>query len=188
MQRRIPVGWRNVVSQPQLTRFEVAGEDVEVRWHGGRDGYRSAEEGVSVVEAGPDAVVLEVDGVRRRLARRGQRRPGRRRLGAGPWRCGGCRGSPTRPTQVAHRQRCSRRCPASVVSIAVEAGAEVAAGQPLLVLEAMKMQHTVAAPHDGVVTEIAVAVGTQVAAGAVLAVVDQARPTSTARPTTKETR
>jgi propionyl-CoA carboxylase alpha chain len=43
----------------------------------------------------------------------------------------------------------------------------------VLVLEAMKMQHTVAAPHDGVVTEIDVAPGAQVAAGSVLAVVTE---------------
>ena len=42
--------------------------------------------------------------------------------------------------------------PGTVVSVLVEKGAEVAAGQAVLVLEAMKMQHTVAAPYDGVVT------------------------------------
>ena len=64
--------------------------------------------------------------------------------------------------------------PGTVVSVTVEVGAEVAAGQPVLVLEAMKMQHTVSAPHAGVVTEIDVAPGAQVAAGEVLAVVEQA--------------
>jgi propionyl-CoA carboxylase alpha chain len=54
--------------------------------------------------------------------------------------------------------------------VAVEDGATVAAGDPVLVLEAMKMQHTINAPSDGVVTDL-VAVGAQVAAGDVLAVV-----------------
>jgi propionyl-CoA carboxylase alpha chain len=63
--------------------------------------------------------------------------------------------------------------PGSVVSIAAAVGDEVSAGQPVLVLEAMKMQHTVSAPHDGVVSEIPVKVGEQVAAGAVLAVVQE---------------
>ncbi|MGN6469646.1 MAG: acetyl-CoA carboxylase biotin carboxyl carrier protein subunit, partial [Rhizobiaceae bacterium] len=40
-------------------------------------------------------------------------------------------------------------------------------GQPLLVLEAMKMEHTIAAPHDGIVAEIA-AEGGQVTDGTVL--------------------
>jgi propionyl-CoA carboxylase alpha chain len=63
--------------------------------------------------------------------------------------------------------------PGAVVSVAVEPGAQVAAGQPVLVLEAMKMQHTISAPHAGTVTEIDVAPGSQVAAGDVLAVVEE---------------
>jgi propionyl-CoA carboxylase alpha chain len=49
----------------------------------------------------------------------------------------------------------------------------VAAGDPVLVLEAMKMQHTVSAPHPGTITEIDVQPGTQVAAGEILAVVEE---------------
>ena len=49
--------------------------------------------------------------------------------------------------------------PGTVVRVAVEPGADVSTGQAVLVLEAMKMQHTVSAPHDGVVAEIAVAAG-----------------------------
>ncbi len=60
--------------------------------------------------------------------------------------------------------------PGTVIGVPVEDGAEVTAGQPVLVLEAMKMQHTINAPTDGVVTDL-VAVGQQVAAGDVLAVV-----------------
>ncbi|RYJ02578.1 MAG: biotin/lipoyl-binding protein, partial [Actinomycetales bacterium] len=63
--------------------------------------------------------------------------------------------------------------PGTVVSVAVEAGQQVEAGQPVLVLEAMKMQHTVSAPHAGTVTEIDVKPGAQVAAGEVLAVVEE---------------
>jgi biotin carboxyl carrier protein len=44
------------------------------------------------------------------------------------------------------------------------------------VLEAMKMEHTVAAPVDGVVAEIAVAPGDQVDTGQVLAVVEEPGP------------
>jgi propionyl-CoA carboxylase alpha chain len=61
--------------------------------------------------------------------------------------------------------------PGSVVSVAVGQGDQVRVGQPVLVLEAMKMQHTVTAPHDGTVTELLVSEGQQVASGAVLAVV-----------------
>ena len=61
--------------------------------------------------------------------------------------------------------------PGTVVAVKVAAGAEVAAGDVVLVLEAMKMQHTVTAPHDGTVAEINVEPGSQVASGEVLAVV-----------------
>jgi propionyl-CoA carboxylase alpha chain len=51
-------------------------------------------------------------------------------------------------------------------------GAVVTAGEPLLVLEAMKMEQTVAAPAAGVVAELRAKAGEQVAAGQVLAVVE----------------
>ena len=63
--------------------------------------------------------------------------------------------------------------PGTVVRVAVEAGQRVEAGETVLVLEAMKMQHTVTAPQAGVVTEIDVRPGAQVAAGEVLAVVSE---------------
>ena len=62
--------------------------------------------------------------------------------------------------------------PGSVIAVRAEAGQSVRAGDAVLVLEAMKMQHTIVAPHDGVVTDLPVAVGTQVTAGDVLAVVE----------------
>jgi propionyl-CoA carboxylase alpha chain len=61
--------------------------------------------------------------------------------------------------------------PGTVTRVDVVPGDAVAAGQSVLVLEAMKMQHTVTAPHGGEVTGVAVGVGSHVAAGAVLAVV-----------------
>ena len=58
--------------------------------------------------------------------------------------------------------------PGRVVKIAVQAGQRVGQNQPLVVLEAMKMEHVVEAPHAGVVTELCVEVGDQVASGAQL--------------------
>jgi propionyl-CoA carboxylase alpha chain len=57
------------------------------------------------------------------------------------------------------------------VRVAAGEGDAVAAGTPIVVLEAMKMEHTVRAPADGVVTSILVTQGQQVDSGAVLAVV-----------------
>jgi pyruvate carboxylase len=58
--------------------------------------------------------------------------------------------------------------PGAVVSVAVAAGDEVAAGQKLLSLEAMKMETTLYAERAGKVAEVAVKAGTQVDAGDLL--------------------
>ena len=55
--------------------------------------------------------------------------------------------------------------PGKVVSFAVKAGDRVSQGQPLAVMEAMKMEHTIAAPADGVVQELLYAPGDQVMDG-----------------------
>ena len=108
-------------------------------------------------------------GARRRphdVRRGGHRRRGRRRPPAAtsaltrgaavrrPGRRGGERVSLLAPMPGTRRPRRRRG-----------RAARSTAGQPVLVLEAMKMQHTVSAPHAGVVTEIAVTPGAQVAAG-----------------------
>jgi 3-methylcrotonyl-CoA carboxylase alpha subunit len=58
--------------------------------------------------------------------------------------------------------------PGKVVSFTVKAGDQVKAGQALAVMEAMKMEHTIAAPQDGTVAELLYAPGDQVAEGAEL--------------------
>jgi 3-methylcrotonyl-CoA carboxylase alpha subunit len=58
--------------------------------------------------------------------------------------------------------------PGKVVSYPAKAGERVQRGQPLAVMEAMKMEHTLHAPHDGVVAELLYAPGDQVAEGAAL--------------------
>jgi len=58
--------------------------------------------------------------------------------------------------------------PGKVVSFAVQAGDKVTKGQPLAVMEAMKMEHTIAAPADGTVAELLFAPGDQVTEGAEL--------------------
>jgi propionyl-CoA carboxylase alpha chain len=59
-----------------------------------------------------------------------------------------------------------------VTAVHVAVGDEVSAGQPLLVLEAMKMQHPVVAGTAGVVRSLDVVPGAQVDAGTVLAVIE----------------
>ena len=58
--------------------------------------------------------------------------------------------------------------PGKVVSFSVKAGDKVSKGQALAVMEAMKMEHTIAAPNDGLVVEVLYSPGDQVAEGAEL--------------------
>jgi 3-methylcrotonyl-CoA carboxylase alpha subunit len=58
--------------------------------------------------------------------------------------------------------------PGKVVAILAKAGQAVKKGEPLVIMEAMKMEHTIGAPSDGVVEELLYAVGDQVADGAPL--------------------
>ena len=58
--------------------------------------------------------------------------------------------------------------PGRVIKLFVQAGARVKKGAPLLILEAMKMEHTITAPADGTVKEIHYAAGEQVLEGAEL--------------------
>ncbi|MDD2712842.1 MAG: 3-methylcrotonyl-CoA carboxylase, partial [Simplicispira sp.] len=66
--------------------------------------------------------------------------------------------------------------PGKVVSFAVQAGDAVSKGQALAVMEAMKMEHTIAAPADGVVAELLYAPGDQVTEGAELLKLVAAEP------------
>lgn len=62
--------------------------------------------------------------------------------------------------------------PGQVVSLSVAEGDAVAEGDVLLVLEAMKMEHSIRAPHSGVVSALHFAVGDRVEEGAILAAID----------------
>ncbi len=58
--------------------------------------------------------------------------------------------------------------PGKVVAVLVENGAEVKQGQPVLILEAMKMQNEIKAPQEGKVAHLKVKPGETVEAGSVL--------------------
>jgi propionyl-CoA carboxylase alpha chain len=62
--------------------------------------------------------------------------------------------------------------PGNVIRLGAAVGEKVTAGQPLIWLEAMKMEHTITAPADGVLAELNVNTGQQVEVGAVLARVE----------------
>ena len=185
----LPSGWRNVVSQPQRTAFDGPRGRIEVayRWH--RDGIavvpdeEAAASGdvtspdglgvvLGVVGAAPDHAVLEVSGVRHRfdVARAGDvvwvdSAFGNVVLALVP--------RLPRPTAVSEPGSLVAPMPGNVVRIGADRGERVRSGQPIVVLEAMKMEHQIVAPADGLVAEVRVALGDQVQAGDVLAVMEE---------------
>jgi len=173
----LPSGWRNNPSQSQRIELHDSGGATEVTYRIGRGGTVAAQvdgADVDVVmhEATPASVDLTVDGVRRRCAVsvRGDRVDVDSVNGSSEFRI-----DPRFPDLDAAHSAGSlvAPMPGAVVRVLVETGAAVEAGQPLVVLEAMKMEHTVAAPVSGTVGEIRVHAGQQVEAGAVLVVMTE---------------
>ncbi|MEB8339793.1 acetyl/propionyl/methylcrotonyl-CoA carboxylase subunit alpha [Streptomyces endophyticus] len=163
-------GFRNVPSQPQLRRYrtEPDGTEHEVRYRHTREGLEA--DGVRVVHAAPDRVVLEVGGVRRKyaVATYGDRvHVNGAALAALP--------RFTDPSEQRAPGSLLAPMPGTVVRVAegLTEGAAVTAGQPLIWLEAMKMEHRILAPASGTLTALHAAVGRQVEVGALLAVVQE---------------
>ncbi|WP_405796786.1 acetyl/propionyl/methylcrotonyl-CoA carboxylase subunit alpha [Streptomyces longwoodensis] len=164
-------GWRNLPSQPQVKRYAMAGQEHEVRYRHTRGG--PVADGVQVIHVDASAVVLETDGVRRRfeVARHGDR----------VWVNGtALTALPRFPDPTAQQAPGSLLAPmpGTVVKIAdgLVIGSGVRAGEPLLWLEAMKMQHRISAPVTGTVTAVQVTEGQQVEVGTLLAVVESNQP------------
>ncbi|MFD9979451.1 biotin carboxylase N-terminal domain-containing protein [Streptomyces massasporeus] len=162
-------GWRNVPSQPQTKRYLMAGEEHEARYRHGRAGLEA--DGVRVVHADARLVILDVDGVQRRyeIARHGdQVYVNTTALTT----------LPRFPDPTAQHAPGSLLAPmpGTVVRVAdgLAAGTAVKEGDPLLWLEAMKMQHKITAPVTGTLTDLCVVPGQQVEPGALLAVVKEA--------------
>ncbi|HET8583729.1 MAG TPA: biotin carboxylase N-terminal domain-containing protein [Jatrophihabitans sp.] len=161
----VPSGWRNVPSQPQRIAFEGS----EVTYRLTRDGLETDLD-AALVAAAPDRVVLDVGGVRRAfdVAIDGDDVYVDSPLGPVT-----LRRVPrfVDPAEQVAAGSLLAPMPGSVVRIAVAVGDAVKAGDPVLWLEAMKMQHRISAPADGVVAELPVHEGQQIDVGAVLAVV-----------------
>ncbi|HEV7468511.1 MAG TPA: biotin carboxylase N-terminal domain-containing protein [Pseudonocardia sp.] len=176
----LPSGWRNVGGAPQRTSYTLGERTLEVAYrlnlHGrGLDLRVDGEPiggSVALLSASPDAVELEIDGVRRAYA---VHRTAGWSFVDGPDGSAALAEVPrfADPNAVAHAGSLLAPMPGSVVRVLAEAGAAVTAGQALVVLEAMKMEHTVTAPVDGTVAEVNVGPGDQVDTGQVLAVVEE---------------
>jgi acyl-CoA carboxylase subunit alpha len=171
----LPTGWRNVFSAPQRVTYTAAGQEYAVTYRI-RGGTVSASVNDTSLEAlihaaTPDRVDLEIDATRR--VYRVNQVDAEAFVDAGD-------GSTALaevarfgdPTKLAPAGSLLAPMPGLVLRVLVEPGARVTAGQPLLVLEAMKMEQTVSAPADGVVAELRAKAGEQVSTGQVLAVLE----------------
>jgi propionyl-CoA carboxylase alpha chain len=158
---RFPGGWRNVPSAPQRKRYTVGEREHTVEYRAGK----VEGEDITLVSATPERVVLDVSGLRRAFDV--ARHPGL--VCVGPVAL-----TPVprfaEPGAALAAGSLVAPMPGTVLRVAVAAGDTVAAGDPLVWLEAMKMEHKITAPVDGVVAELPVSAGRQVEVGAVLAV------------------
>ncbi|MCX4098966.1 biotin carboxylase N-terminal domain-containing protein [Nocardia sp. alder85J] len=180
----LPSGWRNLPSDPQRKSYESRTTGVhEVRYRFTRAGIEVAgRDGLAAAEVVPGQVTLLVPG---------DRGPVRRRFEVARYGDAVAVDSPLGPVALRRLPRFTDPAdqvaagsllapmPGTVIRLGAEPGAAVTKGQPLLWLEAMKMEHTIAAPADGVLTELNVTVGQQVEVGAVLAVVQTDDPDTT---------
>ncbi|RCG29451.1 ATP-grasp domain-containing protein [Sphaerisporangium album] len=188
----LPSGWRNVPSQPQRAAFEGPAGRVEIAYRLTRDGLRAEGfEDVRLVSAAPALVVLDVAGVARRFAVARYAGPPREAAHEptsdtaydaahdavyvdSPLGSVRLTALPRLPEPVARVAPGSLLAPmpGTVLRVEVASGARVAAGQPILTLEAMKMEHEIRAPSSGVLSALNATPGLQVEAGAVLAVIE----------------
>jgi biotin carboxyl carrier protein len=172
----IPSGWRNNPSMMQQVRYSHRGEEVMAGYLSRRDGAFSCEVNGQSVEArvircGDGQIEIEIDGLRSTFSVTSE--------GANHWVQ-----SPAgevalvetprfpQPTQGQQAGGYAAPMPGKVVAVNVEAGQAVNAGQVLIVLEAMKMEHRIICSEAGIVKELRVQVGGQVDAGQVMLVID----------------
>ena len=174
--KAIASGWRNLPSQPQFKRYRDAdGNEIEVRYRLTRDCLRA--------EGHPDVGLVASSLHREVLDERGVRHTFRIATyeGDDAVYIDSADGNtvltrlprfPDPQAEKADPGSLLAPMPGAVARVAVHEGEAVTAGQPLLWLEAMKMEHLVAAPTDGVLARLHVRPGQQVTVGAVLAVVE----------------
>ncbi|MGW7454778.1 acetyl/propionyl/methylcrotonyl-CoA carboxylase subunit alpha [Streptomyces sp. NPDC054787] len=166
-------GWRNVRSQPHTRRYTAAdtGAAYEVQ-------YQPVNHpGIRVLAATPTLVTLEVEGIRRlfHVKHNSNKVYVDSALGAHTF-------TPVPrfpdPQDRAEPGSLLAPMPGTVVRVAegLAPGSPVTAGQPLLWLEAMKMEHRILAPASGTLTALHAVTGQQVDFGALLAVVQEETP------------
>ncbi len=172
----LPSGWRNNPNDFQRVAYDTVSGRVDVAYRFDRTGRLAEAQvgsdepaGVEIVSCEPGEVVVDVEGVRRRVEVN--------RVGEQSYvdSSGGSsvlmevERFPAPGSKLAAGSLVAP-LPGTVVKVAVSEGDTVSAGDLLLVIEAMKMEHEVSAPAEGTVSEIRTREGDQVEPGQLLAV------------------
>ena len=183
--RGLPGGWRNSPMPPMRMRFEIAGAEQTLEYRQGLNGHfvftiEGEVRDVLVYESDEGEVDFAVDGVRSSwwVSRRDH-----------VWFVQGPFGAveavelPRFPATAEQAVSGAARAPmpGKVLNIRVNPGDEVQAGDLLLTLEAMKMEHQITAPIDGRIAQLLVTAGEQVANGAILVVLEEPEEQASAR-------
>jgi acetyl/propionyl-CoA carboxylase alpha subunit len=170
----MPSGWRNLASTDQVKAYRgPGGTEQRVRYRFTRAGLvLPGDDGVRLVSATPTRVVLADAADKERaydVCRHEDRVFVDSPLGSVEFTV-----LPrfVDPGSTVAKGSLLAPMPGLVIRVGARAGDRVSAGQPLVWLEAMKMEHTIAAPAHGVLAELRVEAGQQVEVGAVLARVD----------------
>jgi propionyl-CoA carboxylase alpha chain len=173
---RLPSGWRNVPSELQHKAYEVADSGsatvrCDVGYRIGRGGLMvDGRDDIALVSMAPGAVQLDVGGVLWRFEVAAYH--GMTCVDSG---LGAVTLRPVPrfvvPVSDVAAGSLLAPMPGTVSRLGAAVGERVAAGQPLLWLEAMKMEHVISAPAAGIVADLPVAAGQHVEVGSVLAIV-----------------
>ncbi|ORW93060.1 acetyl/propionyl-CoA carboxylase subuit alpha [Mycobacterium sp. IEC1808] len=172
----LPSGWRNLASGYQVKAYRDD-DDTEhhVEYRFTRTGLTLPDHpSVGLISAAADRVVLAADGVELTFAVR-RYGPNLQDVyvdsARGPVHLLALPRFPE-PGSTVEKGSLVAPMPGNVIRVGAAVGDTVAIGQPLIWLEAMKMEHTITAPSDGVLAELNVETGQQVEVGAVLARVE----------------
>jgi len=173
----VPSGWRNNYHSPQWVEYTAGELELRVEYrHVGGDRFTvwlggEARE-LSVVSWDPPYLVVE-DEAHRQRARVVFDRD--RVFVHSPGFDATLHRKPRFPDKslAIPAGGCVAPMPGKVIELRVAEGDTVEAGEVLLIMEAMKMEHTVTAPHEGTVAGVSVAAGDQVDADTLLVVVEQ---------------
>ncbi len=174
----VPSGWRNNFHTAQWAEFEIGDRShrVEYRYLGQNVftvSIGEAEQRVRVTSWDDPQITLEIDGHRSTA----------RVITTADYSYVHANGvdsalmpKPRFPdkSSLVPAGGCVAPMPGKIIEVRVSEGDTVQAGQVLLIMEAMKMEHTVSAPQDGTVHQVGVVRGDQVDADALLVVVGEA--------------